>query len=399
MTRNKKVTMVVWNDLITDARVVKEASTLSENGHDVTVVSLDMVSRNEKHYRHDAGFSVVALKNRLGLFGGLQNSHANKGRTVDIHFLRMLFLILSRAWVHVAMIWEIVKTRPNVVHAHDVNVLLTGYVSSILVRSKIVYDAHEISVDREGYRKLAKFIKFIESNIIRRVNASITTTDSRAVWFSESYQVKKPVVIQNRANKVHVGHASNFLRRTLDISDDCLIVLYQGGMQPGRGMHNLIKVAEKVKECHFVLIGKGRQFEEVQTLVRRFGIEHRVHILEAVKFSQLCQYTAGADIGIQIIRNTCLNHYTTDSNKLFEYIQAGLPVIASDFPEIRRVVDKYDVGLLVNPDNVNEISEAIRLLVNDNVKYTKYKRQVIDAQDELSWEVYGQRLVQLYEAI
>src|SRR5690606_40482492 len=94
-------------------------------------------------------------------------------------------------------------------------------------------------------------------------------------------------------------------------------------------------------------------------------LEQPVRFIPTVALPELPSYTASADIGVQPIENTCLNHYTTDSNKLFEYVQAGLPVVASDLPEIRRVVREHDLGVLVPEGNSVALAAALRDLVGD----------------------------------
>ena len=113
----------------------------------------------------------------------------------------------------------------------------------------------------------------------------------------------------------------------------------------------------------------------------------------------LPSYTASADIGVQPIENTCLNHFTTDSNKLFEYVIAGLPVVASQLPEIGKVVRKHDLGLLVPPGDTEALAEAIRSLVSDPELRLRYRTNAIKAAQTLNWETQEQAFLDLYASV
>ena len=128
-------------------------------------------------------------------------------------------------------------------------------------------------------------------------------------------------------------------------------------------------------------------------------IEERVRFIPTVPLSELLHYTASADIGVQPIENTCLNHFSTDSNKLFEYVQAGLPVIASDLPEIRRVVNEHELGVLVPAGDSPALAAAINELVRDPAKRAKFSDNAKRAAEALSWEAQEHELGSLYRHV
>jgi glycosyltransferase involved in cell wall biosynthesis len=174
------------------------------------------------------------------------------------------------------------------------------------------------------------------------------------------------------------------------------IVLYQGGIQKGRGMRILIEVAERVENTYFVYLGSGKLDQIIKDMVIEKQLERRVFMVPMVPLIDLPTYTASADIGVQLLRNTCLNHYSTESNKLFEYLMAGLPVIVSDFPEMRRIVEEYHVGLTVNPDDIDDITGAIKKMISSPDLYQQYRRNALDSAKSLCWEEQEHRLVDLY---
>jgi glycosyltransferase involved in cell wall biosynthesis len=314
---------------------------------------------------------------------------------------RMPRSILSlMAWpakfaTHCALFLEAVKQDADIYHAHDFNVLLTTWLASRFGRARIIYDAHEITTDREGYSVSRPFIRMIEGLLVHKVDAMITTNHMRAVFFQKEYGIKPPLVLQNRS-KFQAPLHSNILRETLNLEENVPIILYQGGVQNGRGMRNLVQVAERVDGAYFVFVGSGRQEAIVKGMIEAKHLESRVFMIPMVPLNELPFYTASADVGVQILRNTCLNHYTTESNKLFEYLMAGLPVVASDFPEMRRIIKDYEVGLVVNPDDVDEIANALKRLITDSSLYQRFRKNALSAAKGLSWEEQEGRLVKLY---
>ncbi len=261
--------------------------------------------------------------------------------------------------------------------------------------ASLVYDGHEISTSREGYASFRKLVAVVEKALMPRASGTITTTVARAKFFARAYGVERPVVLQNRPRRQQVL-ASNRIRDELGLIRPWPIIVYQGGVQQGRGLERLARVALDVPDAYFVFIGGGRLETSLRSIVAELRLEERVRFIPTVALAELPSYTASADIGVQPIENTCLNHYTTDSNKLFEYVQAGLPVVASDLPEIRRVVRKHDLGLLVPPGDSTALAAALRELVADKSKRQYYAAQSHKASAILSWESQEHELLALY---
>ena len=170
--------------------------------------------------------------------------------------------------------------------------------------------------------------------------------------------------MQNRPRFAEPARGTR-IRDRLGLADALPVVLYQGGLQPGRGLEDLVAAVPALPPCHLVFIGGGRLLAALAGMAAERGLGRCVHFLPTVPLAELLAWTASADIGVQPIRNTCLNHLSTNSNKLFEYAMAGLPVVASDFPEIRRVVRENDIGLLFDPETPGALAAALGRLVAD----------------------------------
>lgn len=396
--------MLVWNEFRNDARVLKEAQTLQRAGHNVTVFALhtpDITLPSETLHEK---ISVVRVgrspfwKLRKGKTRSVGPNVRSSGPVPDLSPTRRVLRIVARLWTHAALLWSIVKFRPDIVHSHDVNTLPTCWLAARISRARLVYDAHEISTSREGYSNFRNLVAFVERHLMPRADGTITTTTARAKFFARAYAITRPLVLQNRP-RFQAPHQTSRIREELGLKNPWPIILYQGGIQQGRGLERLVRVAAEVTNTYFVFIGGGRLDQTLRTLAAQLQLEERVHFIPTVSLDELPSYTASADIGVQPIENTCLNHYTTDSNKLFEYVQAGLPVVASDLPEIRQVVKNHDLGLLVQPGNDEALAWALQHVSKNEVIRKHHAAKALQAAQSLNWEAQENTLVDLYRRV
>lgn len=392
VTSKGRVGMLVWNTFLNDARVLNEARTLARGGYQVTIHALALPGVTPLIDTPESGITVRRCGGGQGRKQGRSDSRHGSTRLV------LLWQAVSRSFALLQMCWAAITSRPDILHAHDVNVLPTAWLAAKIARVPLVYDAHEISTDREGYKAFRGLVGWLEKKLMPRAAGTITTTNARAKFFARAYGIPRPLVLQNRPRLVKVEN-SNRIREELGLVEPWPIVLYQGGLQPGRGLPRLVEAAASVANAYFVFIGGGRQAAELHELTAELGLEERVRFIPTVALSELPSYTASADVGVQPIENTCLNHFTTDSNKLFEYVIAGLPVVASQLPEIGKVVRTHDLGLLVSPGDTVALANAIRRLVESAELRAYYRAKAEQAAESLNWETQEQALVELYERI
>lgn len=404
--------MIVWNEFLNDARVLKEAETLQNNDLQVSVFALHTRGKTQKRETLVSGVNVYRIARSP--FGGLitMKNYALQKAKQNLQLptkpnplttYRQVLRLIARLTTHAGLCYQMVKYKPDAIHAHDVNVLFTAWLAAKICRVPLIYDAHEISTSREGYQSFRNVVGWIEKKLMPKAVATITTTDMRAKFFARAYGIERPIVLQNRPclAPIKISKAPyNRLRTELCLEhDDWPIIVYQGGLQQGRGLPKLVKSALLVKSAYFVFIGGGRQTSELMQLVEQLKLTERVHFIPTVALAKLPEYTASADIGVQPIENTCLNHFSTDSNKLFEYLLAGIPVVATDFPEIRKVIRKYKVGELVPTNNINALAKTLNKLISRPELCNQYKENAIKSASNLCWEEQEHKLVELYQQV
>ena len=153
------------------------------------------------------------------------------------------------------------------------------------------------------------------------------------------------------------------------------------------GLDTVIKAFRQVNESAvLVLIGSGSEKEKLQDLCVELKLQDRIFFTGPFPHDELIKYTACAYLGLCLIRNFGKSYYYSTPNKMFEFIQAHIPQVSSDFPEMSRFVKGYEVGEVIDPENAELISGTINKLLEDVSGYRKYKTNCIRASEELVWE-------------
>ena len=141
---------------------------------------------------------------------------------------------------------------------------------------------------------------------------------------------------------------------------------------------------EEGRESYSLILKKVQEFENI-------------HIHDPVAPDSLCEFTGSADLGICLIEDLCLSYRFCLPNKFFEYAMAGVPILVSDLPEMRRLVEEYDCGVVcdsITPDGI--VSGLKKLLSKDLKQLGKNARKM--AEDH-SWEIQEKKLLSLYTRI
>ncbi|WP_078429738.1 glycosyltransferase family 4 protein [Alkalihalobacterium alkalinitrilicum] len=413
---NNKVCMVVWNTFETDARVTKEAKSLIKGGKQVTVVAVHQPNRTKREEVKD-GIHIVRVDRSIRKasdsvsnqstakqFRPTQanvksntNSKTPQRRSANpLKMLKKYLVFVPKTVVNVRFFTNAYRQKAGVYHSHDLNTLIPTFLVSRLRGAKLIYDAHEVSTDRAGWKNIW-FWEKVESFIIKKADQVITTNETRANFFKERYNIKKPWIIRNVPPYEELLN-SNRIRDEFNIPNDEPIILYQGGIQRERGIENMVKVIPRVKKGCFVFIGNGALKPTIMELAHELSVNDRTIFVGAVPNEILLTYTASADIGLQLLQDTCFNHYSACSNKIHEYIMAGIPVVSSDLPEMRRLIDTTDTGILVDPENLEMIADAINRLLNDHDLYQRLKENTKEAAKLHQWENEEVTLLELYRS-
>ena len=369
-----RICMVAFTDLNFDYRIYREASSLRRDGHQVVIVASSFNSAPLKGWD---GFEIYPIP--------LDRSHS----------LRRLYpLFWQRAYP------LLVDTHPEAYHAHDLDSLWPAVRAAQRLDRPIVYDSHEFWPEQSSLvnRPLMRSCwSLLERRLIRRVDRVITVSGSIAQALKERYRLDEVVVLRNLPlfrQKVQ----SNLIRETLDLPDDRPIVLYQGGFLTDNGLREQIEAVAELAAA-FVLIGDGPSERALRNQVRAAGLDDQVNFIPRVPFEQLHNYTCSADLGLCLIKGTGKSFYYSLPNKLFEYMMAGLPILASNFPEMQRIVHETRTGATVDPTNTAAIREQIAAFLDNAEQREACAKASLQAAQHYNWERESVQLTQLYATL
>ena len=216
--------------------------------------------------------------------------------------------------------------------------------------------------------------------------------ESIAKWYQHEYDLSDIGVVKNVPITQYDGPMRlNLLRQTFGLSDNDIIFIYQGAISSDRGIMLLLKVFSRLsREKHIVLLGFGELTDRVKEYALKYS---NIHYLPAVSPYDIRKYTSSADIGVHLIENTCLNHYYCLPNKIWEYLDAGIPILVSDFPEMGKVVDLFHCGW-----KCNAFEDAIVKLVEQiTPKSIAQKREcAISSRKYFGWHMEESKLLRVY---
>ncbi|MCE1168343.1 MAG: glycosyltransferase [Sphingobacteriia bacterium] len=305
--------------------------------------------------------------------------------------------------------------RPTCISCHDIDALLLGWISTILIKKSkrplLVYDSHEFEAGRNtnGSRgKIANWLVLkLERFLIKRTVLNIMVNDVIAEEVRELHHLKeKPLVIRNipryfQINELLCHQQKKAFYSELGLQNETFLVMYHGAFTHGRGIENLLKAITDLQKVAVILLGFGEQsyISHLTNLISSLKIQERVCFIPAVSQDELWKYVGAVDVGMVLIENVCKSYYNSLPNKLFENIQAETPVIGSNFPEIRKIIETYQIGICCDPSDPESIAREIKRLQQDKEQYTIFKQNLKHAKKELCWENEKLLLAEAYSKI
>lgn len=373
----KKSLHLTHTDIASDSRILKEIGSLAEAGYAVSgigVVLDEGASQSTPH--HTADISSIHLRSRKMTLLPKTLRHA-------LSLLELLAKMLPRA------IWR----RPDIVHCHDTLVLPIGCIVKIFTGARLVYDAHELESDRNGLSSVQRWLTLRAEKLLWRfVDALIVVSPSIQDWYQKHIGPKPSAVVLNSPlfpDKTADGEIIS-LRKKFAIPSNRKIFIYVGILGRGRGIDLIVQAfTDPETTGHVVFLGYGELLGELKNAAANYP---NIHVHNAVPHADVVSIVQSADYGLCLVENVSLSDYYCLPNKLFEYCFAGVPVLASDFPDIRSVVTSYAIGDCCSLD-AREIKRAVEELQSSERRFT------FKDLTPLSWEAQGKSLVRLYQQV
>lgn len=402
--------IMITHDTKIDRRILHEANSLIQKGNEVIIVACPWDGdKGEEYGKIEICRSInknVERYNKPKTFKFYQRiKHALPSKLKTK--IRKIYdsIVLDYEKHFEAHLLELtIEKKADVYHAHDLPSLSTAYKAARKHNAFLVYDSHEIFCEQGLSTSDKKKWSDIEKKYINEVNAVITINESAAKHLHNVYKCQKPVVIMNKERTfervVYSDFEKNKLREALNIPMDKKILIYQGGIVEKRNIDSLVLSMNAVSEnIILMLIGKGDYRKQLEKIVECKKLSQKVFFIDEVPQKELLKYTSIADVGLIPYMGDCLNNYYCTPNKLFEFIAAGVPIIANNLPEIEKVVLGENIGCCIDFSDINNVAEMINQLVgNDEILYV-YKENLHKIQEKYSWEFEEQKLFEVYETL
>lgn len=353
---SKKVSLSVINDLVTDNRVHKVAVSIQKMGFEPVLV------------------------------GRILSESLPVERSYQTHRMKLLFRKGPMFYLgyNFRLFFYLLKLSPDLLVANDLDSLLANFLVSRISRKPLIYDSHEYFTEVPellGRPVVRSIWRWLERMLVPKVSAAYTVSESIAEVYRDQYNIdfkvvrNLPVCAQREKSEhqeIQPGKPK--------------IILYQGAMNLGRGIEAAIRAMPFVDGAELWLAGDGDIISQLQELVYDLDLDQKVKFLGRLPLQELNDVTRQADLGISLEEDLGLNYRFALPNKLFDYIQAGVPVLVSNLPEMKRVVEHYQVGLIAESHQRKELASLFKTALFDDEKRQCWIRNLPIAAKELCWE-------------
>lgn len=353
---SKKIIVSVISDIVTDQRVQKECNTFHKMGYEVL-----LIGRKSKNtfLLKELDYKVIRFANPF-----------RRGLLMYLVFNTQLFFYL-------------LFKNADVLWANDLDTLLPNFIISRLKNIKLVYDSHEYFTLTVVKRNSRKVWEALEKFLFPRLKNVITVNESIKKIYEKKY--KLPITVLRNVPYKFVKD-ENAEKIIFPLNKKILIM--QGiGLNENRGAEEAVLMMQFLPDDFMLyFIGWGTMLNKLKQMVRDLQLESKITFIAPLPYKQMMEYTRQCFLGL-VFAKINLNdaHLFTLPNKFFDYIQAGIPVIASKGSEIQRIIDKYNIGAYISSLEPHKIAEEIVQVANNN-EYNTWKRNTISASTELCWE-------------
>jgi glycosyltransferase involved in cell wall biosynthesis len=301
----------------------------------------------------------------------------NKGKAFYIEYNFRLFL------------WLLFQ-KFDAVCAIDLDTILPSLFTAKLKHKKLVYDAHEYfpEVPEVTNRKMVKMVwQRVEKFALPKTNAAYTVSQSIADEFKTLYGINVDVV-----------RNISLLESLPQVQKEVNVILYQGALNEGRGLHELLEAAKDL-DVKIWIAGDGDIAKELKEFSIKIGIQHKVVFYGKLPPDELKNLTAKATIGFNVLEEKGKSYYYSLSNKTFDYIHAGVPQLMSNFPEMQNLNEQFEIGIIVKECTADAIAQAINRLLQDANFYESLSNNCMQARPQLNWQAEEKKLLNIYEQL
>lgn len=364
----RKVIASVINNYEGDQRVQKVCNSLQKFGFDVEVVATDLRGKPNLNFPYKIHNLHMIFRNGMPMY---------------IDFNSNLFIKLLQ-----------ISKKGDILLANDLDALIPNYLVSKIKGLDLVFDSHEIfsEVPTLHDRKFKKKIwKFIEKSIVPKIKHFYTVSNGYADWFENEYKIR-PKIIRNVPIVKPLDYPLTVVLP--EIIPNEKILLYQGDINFSRGIDKMIEAIQFVENAKLWIVGKGPKKDEFEKLTKDLNLTHKVKFIGSVPPAQLKLITPKVDLGLSLEEDYGISYRYALPNKIFDYTHAGIPILATNLPEIKNTVEQFGIGKIIQNHEPKHIAEMIKLMLNEGK--TPYSENLKKAAEVFTWENEEANLEKIY---
>ncbi len=288
---------------------------------------------------------------------------------------------------NIRLFFYLLFSKVDLIFANDLDTLPAAFLAAKIRKKRLIYDTHEYFTETPelvNRPRTQKIWEKIENFIFPKLTDIITVNQSIANLYEAKYH-KKIYVCRN----IPLDFTPTRLktREELGLPLDKHILILQGtGINVQRGAEEAVLAMQYLENCILLIIGSGDVIPELQKMIDQYQFQEKIIIKPKMPFQELRQYTMNSDLGLAVDKDTNLNYHYSLPNKLFDYIHAGIPILSSGLPEIKQIIDQYDIGYYIQNHNPEHMAEVIQNIFSDPQRYAIVKQNTAKAKVELNWE-------------
>lgn len=334
------------------------------------------------------GFDVLLVGRKLPWSIPVERSYSTKR-------MKLLFQkgVCFYAEYNIRLFLLLLFSKADVFLSNDLDSLTANFVAAKLRKKELVYDSHEYftEVPELIHRpQIQKIWEWLEQKMLPKLKYAYTVCDSIARVYTEKYNVGFKV-IRNIPEKREIKNPVK--------NNDPKIILYQGAINIGRGLEQAIEAMHFVEGAKLVIAGDGDIKTKLEELVIKEKLDEKVEFTGRLPLEKLSELTVQADLGLSIEEDLGLNYRFALPNKLFDYIQARVPVLVTNLPEMEAIVSRYKVGEISDSLNPEELAKKIQEALYNNEKRTIWKKNLEIAANKLTWQNEEKVLQGIYKKL
>jgi glycosyltransferase involved in cell wall biosynthesis len=391
---SKTVVMIVLNDIVHDGRVLKTAQTLMDHGYAVTLFGMGRP--------HNSALTATRIAGARALIFPNPSSFLRNARVRALNWEHMVAYLRTTLWHYVEQV------SPRFVHTHDYHTGPLGFEFTRRLRTlgRQVHWLHDFHEYVAGYDHMEPdwqdTILAQEDRAIHAMDHRFTVSPLIAAWLKERYGLAEaPTVVLNTPSREALSvEFGRTVRRDLGLADSVDLIVYTGGVSELRSLHTVVEALAADPAWHFAVVTNdaGPYIARLEQIAAEGGFGERLHLLPYVKPHQVAAYVRDVSIGIMPFRR----YGNTDAslpNKLYDYLHAGLPIVASNCTLLQEFLETWQVGEVFKEGDVRDCAETIARVLARASLY----RDNIRAHPELvracTWEEQSKKILDAYDML